>query len=57
MYPRRASQRPGPATHYIKAKIDLPNPCVAPIITVLAGSEDKWFAVTGFEAEEEEEED
>jgi hypothetical protein len=38
---------------FIKAKIDLPNPCVAPIIMVLAGSEDKWFAVTGFEAEEE----
>jgi hypothetical protein len=36
---------------FIKAKIDLPNPCVAPIIMVLAGSEDKWFAVTGFEAE------
>jgi hypothetical protein len=41
----------------IKAKIELPNPCVAPIIMVLngPGSEegDKWFAVTGFEAEEE----
>jgi hypothetical protein len=37
---------------FIKATIDLPNPCVAPIIMVLAGSEDKWFAVTGFEAEE-----
>jgi hypothetical protein len=37
---------------FIKAKIDLPNPCVAPIIMVLAGSENKWFAVTGFEAEE-----
>jgi hypothetical protein len=37
---------------FIKAKIELPNPCVAPIIMVLAGSEDKWFAVTGFEAEE-----
>lgn len=39
----------------IKAKIELPNPCVAPIIMVLAGGEDKWFAVTGFENEEEEE--
>jgi hypothetical protein len=38
---------------FIKAKIDLPNPCVAPIIMVLAGSEDKWFAVTGFEAEKD----
>ena len=36
----------------IHAKIDLPNPCVAPIVMVLAGSEDKWFAVSGFEAEE-----
>ena len=31
----------------------LPNPCVAPVIFVLAGSEDKWFSVTGFEAEED----
>jgi len=37
----------------INAQIELPNPCVAPIVMVLAGSEDKWFAVTGFEAEEE----
>jgi hypothetical protein len=41
---------------FIKAKIELPNPCVAPIIMVLnkAGSTrgDRWFAVTGFEAEE-----
>jgi hypothetical protein len=29
----------------------LPNPCIAPIVFVLAGSEDKWFAVTGFESE------
>jgi hypothetical protein len=40
---------------FIKATIELPNPCVAPIIMVLAGSEDKWFAVTGFEAEEDDE--
>jgi hypothetical protein len=39
----------------INAKVELPNPCVAPIVFVLAGSEDKWFAVTGFESEEEEE--
>jgi hypothetical protein len=38
----------------IKTQVELPNPCVAPIIMVVAGSEDKWFAVTGFEAEEEE---
>src|SRR5262249_941129 len=37
----------------IDAKLKLPNPCVAPIIFVLAGSEDKWFSVTGFEAEED----
>ena len=37
----------------INAKIELPNPCVAPVVMVLAGSEDKWFAVTGFEVEEE----
>jgi len=36
----------------IDAKVELPNPCVAPIVFVLAGSEDKWFAVTGFEEEE-----
>jgi len=36
----------------IRATLSLPNPCVAPIIMVLAGSEDKWFAVTGFESEE-----
>jgi hypothetical protein len=38
---------------FIDAKLDLPNPCVAPIVFVMAGSEDKWFAVTGFEHEEE----
>ncbi len=36
----------------IHAKLELPNPCVAPIIMVLAGSEDKWFSMTGFESEE-----
>lgn len=35
----------------IDAQVTLPNPCVAPVIFVLAGSEDKWFAVTGFESE------
>jgi hypothetical protein len=42
---------------FIKAKIELPNPCVAPIIMVLNSPDseegDKWFAVTGFEAEED----
>ena len=37
---------------FIHATIELPNPCVAPIVMVLAGSEDKWFAVTGFESDE-----
>ena len=37
----------------IDAHVVLPNPCVAPIVFVLAGSEDKWFAVTGFESEAE----
>ena len=37
----------------IHAAIELPNPCVAPIVMVLAGSEKKWFSVTGFEAEED----
>ena len=41
----------------IDARIELPNPCVAPIVFVLPGDEEKWFAVTGFEAEEEEEGD
>ena len=35
----------------IDAHVQLPNPCVAPIVFVIAGSEDKWFAVTGFESE------
>jgi hypothetical protein len=39
----------------IDARIELPNPCVAPILFVLGGDEDKWFAVTGFESEEEDE--
>lgn len=37
----------------IRATLELPNPCVAPIVLVLAGSEDKWFAVAGIETEEE----
>lgn len=38
-----------------RTTVELPNPCVAPTLLVLAGSEDKWFAVVGFENEEEEE--
>ncbi len=35
----------------IDAHVELPNPCVAPIVLILAGSEDKWFAITGIETE------
>lgn len=37
----------------IFAHLELPDPCIAPAVFILAGSEDKWFAVTGFETEEE----
>lgn len=33
----------------IKTKLVLPNPCVAPIVMVIGGTVDRWFAVTGFE--------
>lgn len=36
---------------FINQTLVLPNPCIAPIVFVMAGSEDKWFAVTGFESE------
>jgi hypothetical protein len=36
---------------FIDTFVEVPNPCVAPLVLVLAGSEDKWFAVTGFESE------
>jgi len=35
----------------INARLTLPNPCVEPIVMILAGSEEKWFAMTGFETE------
>jgi len=35
----------------IDAQLELPAECVAPIVFVFAGSEDKWFAVTGFSSE------
>lgn len=38
----------------INAKVKLPVVCVAPIIFVMSGSEEKWFAVTGFEMEKPE---
>ena len=44
---------PFPATPTGNSNIDthvhLPSDCVAPIIFILSGSEDKWFAVTGAE--------
>jgi hypothetical protein len=57
---RKVITQPFPATQTgnsrIRDTVELPNPCVAPTILILAGTEDKWFAVVGFEAEEEEEE-
>jgi hypothetical protein len=38
---------------FIDQTLELPNPCIAPIVFVMAGSEDKWFAVTGFESKSE----
>jgi len=35
----------------IVQKLELPNPCVAPVIMILAGDRDQWFAATGFENE------
>lgn len=40
----------------IEETIELPNPCVAPVVFVTGEDPDKWFAVTGFEKEEEGEE-
>jgi hypothetical protein len=36
----------------IDTTVALPNPCIAPVVLVLAGSEDKWFAATGVEADD-----
>ena len=35
----------------IDAQVELPNPCVAPVVFVLPGDEKLWFAVTGFESD------
>lgn len=55
---RNVFTAPFPATPQgdskIRTTVELPQPCVAPTVLVLAGSEDKWFAVVGFEEEEEE---
>ena len=31
----------------IKARVSIPDPCVAPIVMILPGDEDVWFAMTG----------
>lgn len=35
----------------INGMVDLPAQCIAPIVFVMSGSEDKWFAVIGTESE------
>ncbi|MBA8889123.1 hypothetical protein FHW12_003366 [Dokdonella fugitiva] len=37
--------------HRTRATGAPPDPCAAPVVMILAGSEDTWFAVTGFEHE------
>jgi len=37
----------------IKAQLVLPDPCIAPMVFIVSGSEDKWFAVNGFESEDD----
>lgn len=38
---------------FIHGNVELPNPCVAPIVFIIPGDEFKWFAATGFENEED----
>jgi hypothetical protein len=40
----------------IDARVELPNPCVAPVVFVTGEDPNRWFAVTGFEQGEGEEE-
>ena len=40
---------------FIWGQVDLPNPCVAPVVFIVPGDEDYWLAVSGHESEEEEE--
>jgi hypothetical protein len=37
---------------HIQTRVELPKSCVAPVIFILSGSEDKWFSVTGAETGE-----
>jgi hypothetical protein len=50
---KNVTTRPFPAdpkgNSVIVQKLDLPNPCVAPVVMVLDGDEDVWFAMTGNE--------
>jgi len=54
---RNVITAPFPATSTGDARVvttvELPNPCVEPTAFILAGSEFKWFAVVGFEEEED----
>jgi hypothetical protein len=54
---RNVITAPFPATSTGDARVattvELPNPCVEPTAFILAGSEFKWFAVVGFEEEDE----
>jgi plastocyanin len=34
----------------LKATLALPSPCTAPIVMIVSGTEDKWLAITGYEA-------
>ena len=33
----------------LDTRVDLPEPCLAPVVFVMAGSDDRWFAVSGFQ--------
>src|SRR5262245_62147953 len=37
----------------IEARVTLPEPCISPVIFIVAGDRDQWFSITGFEEEEE----
>jgi len=36
---------------FIHARVQLPNPCVAPVVFIVSGDEDDWLAVTGVETD------
>ena len=47
--------QPFPATRsgnsFIHGRVELPNPCIAPIVFIISGDEDDWLAVTGVETD------